>query len=180
MEDEELEDQVDDDWAQNSLVPAIVDVDADIIFNGHFGSVEKSSIPTEDRDEILSSEQDDHLKIGQRDFVLKDNSIGDVSLNASKKARFSRSHAIEPAEVSTDPLRWDVDDVFNYVSHQANIAHHATWLRNECVDGRALLLLNLSTLHVQLALPHRALLPLAHHLCKLKMAHLILRENNAV
>lgn len=93
-----------------------------------------------------------------------------------KKVKLPRSYTIEPADINTDPATWTVQEVFEHVSREANIAHHATWLRNEKVDGRALLLLNLSTLMKHLKLPHKALLPLAHHLCKLKMAHLLSRE----
>lgn len=104
-----------------------------------------------------------------------ENSRTDAVEVASKKRKVNRTWAIPPAEVVNDPLMWTVTDVYEYVSKDPSVCHHASWLRRERVDGRALLLLNLTTLVYHLQLPHRALLPLAHLLCRLKMAHLLKR-----
>lgn len=78
---------------------------------------------------------------------------------------------LEPADVQSDPLLWTVDDVEHYVVSQPTISHHAPKLKDQQVDGRAFLLLNLPTLIHHLSLPRCAAVSLAQHVCRVKLAH---------
>ncbi|KAG7176228.1 scm-like with four MBT domains protein 1 [Homarus americanus] len=80
---------------------------------------------------------------------------------------------LEPATVTSDPLEWTVHDVEQYVASQPAICHHAVRLREQEVDGRAFLLLNLPTLVHHLGLPHSSAVALAQHICRVKLAHFL-------
>lgn len=80
---------------------------------------------------------------------------------------------LEPASVTSDPLDWTVHDVEQYVASQPAICHHAVRLREQEVDGRAFLLLNLPTLVQHLGLPHSSAVALAQHICRVKLAHFL-------
>lgn len=82
-------------------------------------------------------------------------------------------YGLEAADLASDPLEWSVEDVERYVASQPAIGHHAVRLREQEVDGRALLLLNLPSLVHHLRLPHGAAVALAQHICKVKMAHFL-------
>lgn len=79
----------------------------------------------------------------------------------------------EPANVTSDPLDWTVHDVEQYVASQPAICHHAVRLREQEIDGRAFLLLNLPTLVQHLGLPHSSAVALAQHICRVKLAHFL-------
>ena len=78
---------------------------------------------------------------------------------------------MKPAVVNSDPLHWTIHDVEQYVLSQPSISHHAVKLKEQEVDGRALLLLNLPSLVHHLDLPHSSAVILAQHICKVKLAH---------
>ncbi|XP_053634164.1 scm-like with four MBT domains protein 2 [Cherax quadricarinatus] len=80
---------------------------------------------------------------------------------------------LEPASVTSDPLEWTVHDVEQYVASQSAICHHAVRLREQEIDGRAFLLLNLPTLVQHLGLPHSSAVALAQHICRVKLAHFL-------
>lgn len=80
---------------------------------------------------------------------------------------------LEPASVTSDPLDWTVHDVEQYVASQPAICHHAVRLREQEIDGRAFLLLNLPTLVQHLGLPHSSAVALAQHICRVKLAHFL-------
>ncbi|KAB7496703.1 Scm-like with four MBT domains protein 2 [Armadillidium nasatum] len=82
-------------------------------------------------------------------------------------------YGLETAQVDSDPLGWSIDDVERYVSSQPDISHHAVKLKEQEVDGRALLLLNLPSLIHHMGLPHSVAVILAQHICKVKMAHFV-------
>ncbi|XP_018026814.1 uncharacterized protein LOC108682198 [Hyalella azteca] len=128
--------------------------------------------PAETGDKNPGEIDDDSIKVSKRSRSI----VSDSVEQPLKKRKLNRSFAIPPARVSSDPLSWSEGEVYDYVSNEATISHHASWLRQEKIDGMALMLLNLSTLVDQMQLPHGAVLPLAHHLCRLKMAHLLLRN----
>lgn len=95
-------------------------------------------------------------------------------MKRSRKSEFSdTSSGLEPASVRSDPLEWTVHDVEQYVAGQPAICHHAVKLRQQEVDGRAFLLLNLPTLVQHLGLPHSSAVALAQHICRVKLAHFL-------
>ncbi|KAG0726743.1 Scm-like with four MBT domains protein 2 [Chionoecetes opilio] len=95
-------------------------------------------------------------------------------MKRGRKTEFpDASSGLEPASVQSDPLEWTVHDVEQYVAGQPAICHHAVKLRQQEVDGRALLLLNLPTLVQHLGLPHSSAVALAQHICRVKLAHFL-------
>lgn len=98
-------------------------------------------------------------------------------LDRMKRGRKSEypdgNSGLEPASVTSDPLEWTVHDVEQYVASQPAICHHAVRLREQEVDGRAFLLLNLPTLVQHLGLPHSSAVALAQHVCRVKLAHFL-------
>ncbi|KAK3889154.1 hypothetical protein Pcinc_006730 [Petrolisthes cinctipes] len=93
-------------------------------------------------------------------------------IKRSRKNDFPDTNSgLEPATVTSDPLDWTVNDVEQYVTGQPAISHHAVKLKEEEVDGRAFLLLNLPTLVQHLGLPHSSAVALAQHICRVKLAH---------
>ncbi|XP_071546771.1 scm-like with four MBT domains protein 2 [Panulirus ornatus] len=122
--------------------------------------------------------------------VKKKFEVGECSSSASscreepfdRKERMKRSRkneypdtnsGLEPATVTSDPLEWTVHDVEQYVASQPAICHHAVRLREQEIDGRAFLLLNLPTLVQHLGLPHSSAVALAQHICRVKLAHFL-------
>lgn len=95
-------------------------------------------------------------------------------MKRGRKSEFpDTSSGLEPATVRSDPLEWTVHDVEQYVAGQPAICHHAVKLRQQEVDGRAFLLLNLPTLVQHLGLPHSSAVALAQHICRVKLAHFL-------
>lgn len=95
-------------------------------------------------------------------------------MKRGRKSEFpDTSSGLEPASVRSDPLEWTVHDVEQYVAGQPAICHHAVKLRQQEVDGRAFLLLNLPTLVQHLGLPHSSAVALAQHICRVKLAHFL-------
>lgn len=93
-------------------------------------------------------------------------------IKRSRKNDFPDTNSgLEPATVTSDPLDWTVNDVEQYVTGQPAISHHAVKLKEQEVDGRAFLLLNLPTLVQHLGLPHSSAVALAQHICRVKLAH---------
>lgn len=120
----------------------------------------------------------------KRKFEGQDGASGNLSLREEgterremkrgRKSEFSdNSSGLEPATVRSDPLEWTVHDVEQYVAGQPAICHHAVKLRQQEVDGRAFLLLNLPTLVQHLGLPHSSAVALAQHICRVKLAHFL-------
>ena len=95
------------------------------------------------------------------------------NIQMRKKPKLDLNYYFPPAKVDTDPLFWSVDDVEKYVLSQPLISHHAVLLREQEVDGKALLLLNLPTLVHYFNLPHSSAVVLAQHICKVKLAHFV-------
>lgn len=95
-------------------------------------------------------------------------------IKRGRKTEFpDTSSGLEPASVRSDPLEWTVHDVEQYVAGQPAICHHAVKLRQQEIDGRAFLLLNLPTLVQHLGLPHSSAVALAQHICRVKLAHFL-------
>ena len=95
---------------------------------------------------------------------------------------YRNENCLEPAAVTSDPLEWTIHDVEQYITSQPAISHHAVKLKEQDVDGRALLLMNLPTLIHHLGLPHSSAVTLAQYICKVKLAHFLkyLPEREAV
>ena len=119
-------------------------------------------------------EEDDNRelkRIEQELSITKPPEIPDVKIKLetvsppiSVKPKLKRLGAIIPADVSSDPLLWSVEEVFEYISKQPSVSHHAGWLKSECIDGHALLLLDLYSLLTFSRQPHASILPLTHEL----------------
>ncbi|CAL4101522.1 unnamed protein product, partial [Meganyctiphanes norvegica] len=93
------------------------------------------------------------------------------NVGSTRSGGSESSGRLKPADVQSDPLLWTVDDVEHYVVSQPTISHHAPKLKDQQVDGRAFLLLNLPTLIHHLSLPHSSAVALAQHVCRVKLAH---------
>ena len=134
------------------------------------------SAPTYDASEDIEDDEECDVDEGEEEENISGSEEGASSYREEPQKRKRTEYpdtntGLEPAAVTSDPLQWSVRDVEVYVSSQPAICHHAVRLREQEVDGRAFLLLNLPTLVQNLGLPHSSAVSLAQHICRVKLAH---------
>ncbi|XP_066941357.1 scm-like with four MBT domains protein 2 isoform X1 [Macrobrachium rosenbergii] len=133
--------------------------------------------PTYDASEDIEDDDECEVEEGEEEENISGSEEGIASFREELPQKRRRteypdaSPGLEPAAVTSDPLQWTVKDVEVYVASQPAICHHAVRLREQEVDGRAFLLLNLPTLVQNLGLPHSSAVSLAQHICRVKLAH---------